>query len=48
MRIVRTPNGAVEIDLTGKKPGRGAYLCRQRVECWEAAPLKKDRLDQRA
>ena len=43
MRIVRTPDGGVEIDETGKKSGRGAYLCRQR-ECWEIA-LKKDGLE---
>ena len=42
VRIVRTPAGAVELDLTGKKSGRGAYLCRS-ADCWEAG-LKKDRL----
>lgn len=26
IRIVRTPEGVVEIDLTGKKNGKGAYL----------------------
>lgn len=26
LRIVRTPEGAVEIDLVGKKNGRGAYI----------------------
>ena len=26
LRIVRTPEGNVEIDLTGKKNGRGAYI----------------------
>ena len=31
------------MDSTGKKPGRGAYLCAQRA-CWEAA-LKKERLE---
>jgi predicted RNA-binding protein YlxR (DUF448 family) len=36
VRVVRTPTGAVEIDETGKKPGRGAYLCRTR-ECWDKA-----------
>ncbi len=36
IRIVRTPSGIVEIDLTGKAPGRGAYLCRTRT-CWEQA-----------
>ena len=34
IRIVRTPEGQVELDLTGKKPGRGAYLC-PRAECWD-------------
>ena len=27
VRIVRSPEGEVGVDLTGKKPGRGAYLC---------------------
>lgn len=35
-RIVRTPEGTVEIDLTGKKNGRGAYLC-DRPACWTRA-----------
>ena len=26
MRVVRTPEGSVEVDPTGKKNGRGAYL----------------------
>ncbi len=26
-RIVRGPDGRVEVDTTGKKPGRGAYVC---------------------
>jgi len=42
-RIVRTPDGGVEIDETGKKSGRGAYLCRHQ-ECWETA-LKQNRLE---
>ena len=33
-RLVRTPEG-VQIDLTGKLPGRGAYLHNLR-SCWEA------------
>ena len=36
VRIVRTPEGPLVIDETGKQNGRGAYLCRQR-SCWEAA-----------
>ncbi len=27
IRIVRTPNGEVVVDQTGKKSGRGAYIC---------------------
>ncbi len=27
IRVVRTPDGAIEVDPTGKKSGRGAYLC---------------------
>ncbi len=35
VRIVRAVDGSVVIDPTGKKSGRGAYLCRDR-SCWEA------------
>jgi predicted RNA-binding protein YlxR (DUF448 family) len=44
LRIVRTPQGRVEMDPTGKKSGRGAYLCANR-SCWTTA-LKKKRLEQ--
>lgn len=27
LRVVRTPEGKVVFDITGKKAGRGAYLC---------------------
>jgi len=27
IRVVRSPQGEVSLDTTGKKPGRGAYLC---------------------
>jgi predicted RNA-binding protein YlxR (DUF448 family) len=43
VRVVRTPSGLVDMDLTGKKPGRGAYL-HPTYECWEQA-LKKGRLE---
>lgn len=43
IRIVRTPAGHVELDPTGKKSGRGAYLCARR-SCWEPA-LKKGLLE---
>ena len=42
LRLVRTPAGPVEIDRSGRAPGRGAYLCR-RPACWTAA-LKGSRL----
>ena len=29
IRVVRAPDGAVSMDPVGKKPGRGAYVCRQ-------------------
>ncbi|MCH7483099.1 MAG: YlxR family protein [Chloroflexi bacterium] len=35
-RVVLTPEGECIVDETGKRPGRGAYLCR-RAECWERA-----------
>ena len=37
VRVVRSPEGEVSLDLTGKKPGRGAYVCR------DAACLSKAR-----
>ena len=43
LRIVRTPQGHVELDATGKRPGRGTYLCARR-SCWNLA-LKKGRLE---
>jgi hypothetical protein len=36
VRVVRTPEGRVEVDPTGKRNGRGAYVHLQR-SCWEAA-----------
>ena len=29
VRVVRSPQGEISIDVQGKKPGRGAYVCRQ-------------------
>ncbi len=34
IRIVKTPEGEVCVDLTGKKSGRGAYVCKS-IECLE-------------
>ncbi|MDH4207237.1 MAG: YlxR family protein [Anaerolineae bacterium] len=39
IRVVRLPSGAVEVDESGKKPGRGAYLCPDK-SCWERALSK--------
>lgn len=44
LRVVRTPDGHVQVDATGKKSGRGAYLC-ARFSCWDNA-LKRHRLEQ--
>lgn len=43
IRIVRTPENTVEVDLTGKKNGRGAYLCKD-PECLDKA-IKGKRLE---
>ena len=43
VRVVRSPEGAISIDLTGKSSGRGAYLCK-RVECLRKAK-KASRLE---
>jgi len=36
VRVVRSPDGSVIIDTTGKAHGRGAYLCNTRA-CWQQA-----------
>ena len=36
IRIVRSQEGAVSVDVTGKAPGRGAYICPD-VACLERA-----------
>lgn len=43
VRVVRNKEGEVSIDLTGKKPGRGAYVCKD-IECLEKA-FKTKRLE---
>jgi len=45
VRVVRSPEGAISIDLAGKKPGRGAYVCHSRA-CLDRA--KKSRAFERA
>lgn len=40
MRVLRTSDGSVELDTTGKKNGRGAYLCMTK-ECLMKARKNK-------
>ena len=40
VRVVRAPSGEISIDLVGKKPGRGAYLCPD-SDCLAKAKKKK-------
>lgn len=43
VRLVRAADGAAEVDDSGKKVGRGAYLCRGQ-SCWQEG-LKGGRLE---
>lgn len=36
IRVVKNKEGEISLDLVGKKPGRGAYVCRS-AECLEKA-----------
>lgn len=40
MRVLRTSDGSIELDTTGKKNGRGAYLCMTK-ECLMKARKNK-------
>lgn len=40
IRIVRTPEGEIVCDRTGKKPGRGAYICPEK-KCLQLAAKSK-------
>ena len=44
-RIVNSPQDGVVVDLSGKKNGRGAYLCDQ-VVCWDNAINETTLLEQ--
>ena len=44
IRVVRSPEGEITLDFTGKKPGRGAYLCKNPA-CLKKA-RKTHRLEQ--
>lgn len=40
VRVVKSKEGAVSLDLTGKKAGRGAYVCHD-IECLQKARKSK-------
>lgn len=40
VRVVKNKEGEISLDLTGKKPGRGAYICRD-LECLKKARKTK-------
>ena len=40
MRVLKTAEGEICLDVTGKKNGRGAYVCRS-LECLQAARKNK-------
>lgn len=40
VRVVKSPEGDVMLDLTGKKSGRGAYVCKN-PECLKKARKKR-------
>ncbi|MDD7403394.1 MAG: YlxR family protein [Butyribacter sp.] len=40
IRIIRTPEGEITVDFSGKKNGRGAYICNS-TECLKQAQKKK-------
>ncbi len=40
IRVVRTPEGRLEVDLKGKSSGRGAYICPD-TECLQKAVKNK-------
>jgi predicted RNA-binding protein YlxR (DUF448 family) len=36
VRVVKSPEQEISLDLTGRKPGRGAYVCKS-IDCLKAA-----------
>ena len=40
VRVVKSPDGEISLDLTGKKSGRGAYVCKN-IECLKKARKAK-------
>jgi len=40
VRVVKSPEGDISLDLTGKKAGRGAYVCKN-ADCLKKARKKR-------
>jgi len=40
IRVVRNKENETTVDFTGKKPGRGAYICKN-IECFRTARKRK-------
>ncbi len=40
VRVVKSPEGEISLDLTGKKNGRGAYVCKD-ADCLKKAQKAK-------
>lgn len=40
VRIVKSPEGEISVDLTGRKNGRGAYICHD-IQCLKKARKSK-------
>lgn len=40
LRVIKTPEGEIVLDTTGRKNGRGAYIC-QSVACFQKAKRSK-------
>lgn len=43
IRVVKNSEGIIKVDLTGKSPGRGAYICKN-IQCLEKA-IKQKKFD---
>lgn len=41
IRVVRSPEGDISLDLTGKKSGRGAYICKNAACLSKAKKTKR-------
>lgn len=40
VRVVKSPDSEISLDLTGKKSGRGAYVCKN-IDCLKKARKKR-------